>query len=305
MSAQIVTPFGLPGRFYRGNLHTHTTMSDGRLTPAELVNAYKEKGYDFLVASDHFWERFDYPMTDTTSLRSPDFTTLIGAELHAPSTSSWEVWHILGVGLPLDFAPPAPGETGPELARRAAAAGAFIGIAHPTWYALTTADANSIDVAHAVEVYNHNCEVAFARGDGWALEYQLLAEGRRLSAYATDDAHFKLDDAFGGWVQVKSESLTPEALLAALKAGYYYSSQGPVLEDVQLTPDKIVVKCSPAASIVIAWQAKYGVRSVVPNQTEASFDWQGLGDADFIVVTVTDDRGRKAWTNPIWLKDAR
>ena len=26
-------PFALPGRFYKGNLHTHSTRSDGGLSP--------------------------------------------------------------------------------------------------------------------------------------------------------------------------------------------------------------------------------------------------------------------------------
>ena len=60
----------------------------------------------------------------------------------------------------------------------------------------------------------------------------LSNRGRRLSAYAADDAHFKeRPDAFGGWVQVRAESLDPVALLAALKAGHYYSSQGPTHRD--------------------------------------------------------------------------
>ena len=50
-----------------------------------------------------------------------------------------ELWHILAVGLPLDFAPthtpqftPIPDqETGPEVARRAHDAGAFVAVAHP------------------------------------------------------------------------------------------------------------------------------------------------------------------------------
>ena len=29
------------GNFYKANLHCHTTVSDGRLTPEEVKNAYK------------------------------------------------------------------------------------------------------------------------------------------------------------------------------------------------------------------------------------------------------------------------
>lgn len=37
----------------RGNLHAHTTFSDGVRTPAALVAEYEERGYDFLAITDH------------------------------------------------------------------------------------------------------------------------------------------------------------------------------------------------------------------------------------------------------------
>lgn len=39
--------------WYKGNLHSHTTDSDGTLTPEEAVKAYREHGYSFLCLSDH------------------------------------------------------------------------------------------------------------------------------------------------------------------------------------------------------------------------------------------------------------
>ena len=66
------------------------------------------------------------------------------------------------------------------------------------------------------------------RGDGFYLLDQLCNEDRRLTAVAGDDAHFHNGDldAFGGYVMVKSESLEPESLLGALKAGEFYSTPG-------------------------------------------------------------------------------
>ena len=54
-----LAPFSRPGRFWRGNLHTHCDRSDGALTAEQVVDAYKRMGYDFLQLSDHFLERFD------------------------------------------------------------------------------------------------------------------------------------------------------------------------------------------------------------------------------------------------------
>ena len=42
-----------PGRWFKGNTHTHTVNSDGDSTPDEVVRWYREHGYNFLVLSDH------------------------------------------------------------------------------------------------------------------------------------------------------------------------------------------------------------------------------------------------------------
>ena len=39
--------------FFRGNLHCHTTMSDGAKTPDEVIATYQAMGYDFLAITDH------------------------------------------------------------------------------------------------------------------------------------------------------------------------------------------------------------------------------------------------------------
>jgi len=158
-------PFAQPGRFWRGNLHTHSTRSDGHLEPAETVAWYRDNGYDFVALTDHFVQRFGCRISDTRSMRTGGFTTLIGAELHAPRTQAGNLWHIVAAGLPLDFAPPAPGETGPQLAARAEANGAFVIVAHPAYYGLTVADVETMGAAHALEVFNGASELAYQMGD--------------------------------------------------------------------------------------------------------------------------------------------
>jgi len=37
----------------KGCLHTHTTYSDGKLTPQEVADAYSRLGYDFIAFTDH------------------------------------------------------------------------------------------------------------------------------------------------------------------------------------------------------------------------------------------------------------
>ena len=40
-------------RLLKGGLHCHTTRSDGRGTPEEVIRLHAEHGYDFLAITDH------------------------------------------------------------------------------------------------------------------------------------------------------------------------------------------------------------------------------------------------------------
>ena len=303
----LLAPFSTPGRFWRGNLHTHSNLSDGALPPGAVVDAYKNAGYDFMQLSEHFIGNFDWPIADTTGFRSNSFTTLIGAELHAPETTAGELWHIVAAGLPLDFPKNLTGETGARVAARAKEAGAFIGIAHPAWSQLTIEDGRAIDSAHAVEIYNHGCAIENDRGDGWYLADQLLSEGHRLTTFATDDAHFKTPDQFGGWVHVKAESLDPDELLSALKNGHYYSSQGPLLQSIELQGKEIAIACSPVDTITVVCGTSRTMVRTGKAFTDASFDlaklekgWLLKKQSPWFRVTVIDYAGKRAWSNPVW-----
>lgn len=59
---------------YKANLHTHTTDSDGRLTPEEAVAHYKKHGYSILAITDHLY------MRDRSSLNTEDFVVISGYE---------------------------------------------------------------------------------------------------------------------------------------------------------------------------------------------------------------------------------
>ena len=48
-----VEGFSKTGNWYKGNLHCHSTNSDGKLSPKEVVDLFKENGYSFLCFSDH------------------------------------------------------------------------------------------------------------------------------------------------------------------------------------------------------------------------------------------------------------
>jgi hypothetical protein len=296
-------PLSGPGRFFRGNLHTHSTLSDAIRSPEDVCTLYREGGYDFISLTDHFLPKYGFPIADTRDFRTNRFTTILGAEVHAPSTELGEMWHILSVGLPLDFEPTTAAETGPELAARCVAAGAFVALPHPAWNGMTVGDADAIPCAHAVELYNHTSHVEEDRGDGTVMLDALLSKGRRIWGCATDDAHFKRNDWFGGWVMVKSETLEPEALVEALKAGRFYSSQGPEIHALQVSSTEVIVECSPASSIIALGRGSAGAFSTGPGQRSARLPLDKFRKGGWLRVVVVDEAGRRAWSNPVWLDD--
>ena len=304
-----LSAFTAEGRFWRGNLHTHSTLSDGVLPPGEVCRRYAEEGYDFICLSDHMVGRYGYPIADTTAFRTNAFTTVPGAEVHTDRMANGEIWHILAVGLPPGFAPPeapdfnganAP-EAAAELAARCAEAGAFVAIAHPEWNGMTAADALKIEAAHAVEIYNHGCAVECDRGEGTAVLDHLLDQGRRLTACATDDAHFSGPDHFGGWVMVKAPELDPASLVGALRAGAFYSSQGPRLHDLRIEGDEVVVESSPVERVVAVGARTAAVQHHGSGLISARLPLAKFRAGGWLRVTVFDRHGRRAWSNPVWL----
>ena len=216
-----------------------------------------------------------------------------------PRTEVGEIWHVHGIGLPLDFEPNQPGETGPDLGQRAFEAGAFVGIVHPAWYGLTHDDARQIPNAHAIEIYNHGSQVEVDRGNDWPFLDKLLNDGWRLTGYATDDAHELTHDWLGGWVMVHAEELDPDALVDSLKAGRYYSSQGPEIHHIEVGADNVTVRCSPARTISLQGRGSKSQMVMGDGMEEATLPLKKIKDSWFRV-TVADAEGRRAWSNPVW-----
>lgn len=299
-------PFARPGRFWRGNLHTHSTLSDGHLSPEAICALYRDAGYDFLAISDHFLERYGYPLTDASVFETDGFVTLRAAELHAGRIETGEFWHLLGVGLPADFAPPAVDESGRGLAARALAGGAFVAALHPAWYGATVAEIEALGPIHAVEIWNATCADLNDRPDSRYVLDGLLARGGRYFALASDDAHFtgERNDALQAWVWVKSEALEPDSLVVALKAGDYYTSTGPEIGAIRIeSSGQLVVRSSPVEWIFANGRGPQVASAHGQELTEVALD---IGDFDspFWQITVRDGAGRRAWSNPIWMPNS-
>lgn len=69
--------------WYKGNLHSHTTASDGHLAPAESAEMYRENGYSFMCLSEH-----DLYTDRRKELDRDDFIILPGVEASATMISN-------------------------------------------------------------------------------------------------------------------------------------------------------------------------------------------------------------------------
>jgi len=297
------------GRFFRGNLHCHSDRSDGQRSPEYVAGAYHDAGYDFLCLSDHFEAEYGWQITDTRPLQDEGFTTIVGAEL---SSAPWDDRHafwVTAAGLPVDFEAPLANDHAGAITR-AREAGAFVVMLHPGLNNLPLAAAErspALDAVHAIEVYNHHL-ATLAHPDASNGAYMLdglLEGGRRLLVNAGDDAHFDdPKDRFGGWIEVHSERLDAGLLLDSLKAGRYYSTQGPAFYELQVDDERLHVQTSEAYAISLTtggdrWQGgeeRHGQDTTI---SEADFDLAPFRGS-YCRVTVVDAAGRRAWSNPIW-----
>lgn len=134
----------------------------------------------------------------------------------------------------------------------------FAHINHPNfYYAISVDDMISLRGERFFEVYNGH-QLVNNEGDSlhpgtekmWdKINVAYRNRGQDLIfGIATDDSHNyhqfgkTFSNAGRGWVMVRSNSLTPEALIAAMEAGDFYASTGVVLEELRTENNKLVIR---------------------------------------------------------------
>ncbi|MBQ8510656.1 MAG: CehA/McbA family metallohydrolase [Clostridia bacterium] len=215
--------------WYKGNLHTHTTRSDGRRTPEETCALYAAAGYDFLALTDH-WKLGEGCERDENGL-----LILSGAEYNFNGEDVLAgVFHIVGVGMesdPMAGDSPLTRESSAQQAIDAinACGGAAI-LAHPAWSLNTWDQIMPLERFAATEIFNSVSDLPRnARPYSGVVVDQLAARGRILPLIADDDTHFHIGEQTRSyiWVDLVDAPLTRENLMAAIRAGRYYGTQGP------------------------------------------------------------------------------
>lgn len=293
------TAFAAPGNWFRGNLHTHTTASDGKRTPQEAVDFYHQNGYDFVGLTDHM------VFADIDDLHhSEDFLVLPGIEVHGVDPIS-NMYHLVGVGGQMN-----PGcrleslHSFEEDVRRLVDSGAIVHFAHPYWSGQLPHHLIDIQGVSGVEVYNGVCDIGYAKGFSNQSWDALLTAGKKTCGLAVDDAHWVpwRKDAGLGWIMLRAARLERTAVLESLKNGSYYSTLGPAIHDFFVEGDEAVIACSPAVTINAIgerWFCNSARASTAMGLTEARLKlWEGQ---TYVRAEVIDRFGKIAWSNPIYL----
>lgn len=290
---------------FRANLHMHSTTSDGQLTLPEVCRIYADEGYDVLAATDH------RAANRVSDVDTGDLLLISGMEIH-PKGPRGITLHLVALNVPEDFQDPSslPFQDAIEAVR---AAGGECILAHPYWSGLNAVEIMEFKNLIGIEVYNTS-----ARYIGKAYNMQvwddLLARGYVLPAVAVDDIH-RLRDLFRGWTMIGAEAKTPAAIMAALKSGSYYATQGPEFHRLAFENRRFSVACSPCTEIMIMGDNSFGKCGVVPAFDPASpaqakhpdVEERTFFEADipagsgitYIRCQIADRKGRMAWSAPI------
>ncbi len=293
----LVNPYDARGRWWKVAIHSHTTNSDGHITPAESIGIYRRLGCDAVAITDH-----EYVTRDNGHRGKP--LLIPSAEITGPPDILYlgarETGKISMAGHGLQG-------TIDRIGRR----GGIAVVAHPSWSGLTTMDLMGARNYVAMEVYNQVCQDLNGKGRSVELWDHLLSEGRRVWGLADDDAHFDLGSWRGGaghaWLWVKAPRLTVKDILKALRTGAFHGTQGPRFYSIRYRGGRFSIRTSPVKRLHII-SAKVGAGGIAVAKGRAgATSWQldvmkkQLNITKYVRFEAVDAQGRTAWSNPLFV----
>lgn len=240
MSVRIESPYVDGAHWLKGNLHTHTTESDGARAPQEVVDVYASRGYGFLMISDH--DRF----TDPSALDARGMVMIPGSEVtaHAP--------HMLAVGVSSVYP---PREDRQNTIDSVNAQGGLAVMCHPNWERdfnhCPQETLERLDRYAGIEVCNGICLAV--EGSGYATDRwdMLLSSGRRVWGYGNDDCHAAGTEGVA-WTMAQCAERSPAAVVEALRNGRCYVSTGVAIDRIAVAGGCIGIE-APGAQCIHAY----------------------------------------------------
>ncbi len=298
-------------KMLKGGLHCHTTRSDGAGSPDEVIRYHHQHGYEFLAITDHRIYNYKNYAPDVP------ITIIPGMEMDASFDvgQGFRCFHVVCIG------PERDNGNGYEQDQRLESGkadnqeefqpylddihekGNLTIYCHPEWSSTPARYFENLKGNFAMEIWNTGCAMENEMDRDAAYWDELLGQGKVIYGVATDDGH-PMRQHCKGWVMVRAEN-TISSILEALKNGAFYSSCGPEIHDFYVEDGKAVIKCSPAARIRLHCD-RHPTRVIRAEEgllTCGEMDLTAWGQMDYsyIRAVVIDEKGRYAWTNPIFL----
>lgn len=298
--------------WYKGNIHTHTTESDGDEEPRKVVSWYRKHGYDFLVLSDHnHVTLLDYS-SGKRRFKKP--LMIPGEEVSVNLANGRIPVHINGIGIERLVEPIDAGEVVATLQANINAiidAGGIASINHPNYkWAYDHEVINQIQGASLLEIFNGHPAVNLFGGNGRPSTEEIwdhvLSAGRPIYGVATDDSHNYKDfspshsNPGRGWVVVQAEELSQEAIIAGLSSGNFYASTGVTLSDLIITPSGISITIEQERDFVYTTRFTSLGGSLLCEATGTIAEYNATGEDNYVRATVIASSGTKAWTQPVF-----
>lgn len=273
----------------RGNLHTHTTNSDGEGSPHTVIEEYISLGYDFIAITDH-----DY-FTNPEGLPETSLTLLPGVEVTDQGP------HLLGIGI--ENAPFSDTDRQKTVNAIQSANGLAI-FCHPNWEEhfnhCPQAILEQTRNYSGIEIVNGVCCVL--RGSGYALDRwdRLLGRGIRVWGFANDDTH-RLWLAGKAWNMVQSDTACPQDIISALRAGRFYASTGVWIQSIEVSGLEITIRTKNADRIVA--YGDYQRQLAEAEAPEMTFLVTENADFTYVRFECLGCGGKCAWTQPFFIND--
>jgi hypothetical protein len=300
----LCSPHTEVGDLYKGQLHCHSSRSDGKQSAEVVLRAYGGAGYDFVALSDHLVVGKDPGVGGITWIPSSEVHTEA-----AEKDKGWGGHHIGAFGITRDPKSWDRGSTDAVL-RQIGAVNGVSAAFHPRlrnrWSIERLTKAKDLSLVSIFNGRGYAKANGLLPGSGSGLYDSnpqwdgVLSRGRYLWGIATDDCHDVTDaGAFNqGWVRVRAASRTPKDLLSALRRGDFYACRGPKGEAPTLsvvtrrTSAGWEVTATSKEGVGVLWLAKSGL--VASGKGGSSYTPKG--DEGYLRAVAIDSRDSDART---------
>ena len=292
--------------WYKGNLHSHSTESDGDESPEKVAEWFRDHGYDWLCLSDH-------NVLTTITPQSGKPLMIRGEELTVRLKGQEKPVYVTTVGISTAVEPIDAGETLSTIQANvdvALDAGGIAILSAPYYRSgFDPLTLREIESARLMDVFN--AHPAISEGDPRKSNFEeiwdeILSSGKTVFGTATDDCHnyreFGADKANpgGAWVVVRAPNLSEEAVIQSLTSGDFYASTGVILNDLEKSEQSVSLQIEQ--NTIQSYKTTFIGRegAILAEESGLEVSYRIRGDEGYVRATVTSSWGAKAWVQPVF-----